>query len=85
FPYYSTQQAIVWMPEESIIRANESGHIQSINFKNNQIQRNQILFQLSNPYLLEKYELQKLQVEELDYKLRQASLDDLAQRRKLEY
>lgn len=85
FPYYSTQQAIVWMPEESIIRANESGHIQDINFKNNQIQQNQILFQLSNPDLLEKYELQKLQVEDLDYKLRQASLDDLAQRRKLEY
>ncbi|NNP76398.1 hypothetical protein A7P54_08190 [Acinetobacter sp. Ac_3412] len=85
FPYFSTQQAIVWMPEESIIRANESGHIATINLKNNQIQQNQMLFQLSNAELTEKYELQKLQVEELDYKLRQASLDDISQQRKLEY
>ena len=85
FPFYSTQQAIVWLPEESIIRANESGQIQKIDFKTNQIQENQILFQLSNPELVEKYELQKLQVEELDYKLRQASLDDLSERKKLEY
>lgn len=85
FPYYTTQQAIVWLPEKSIIRANESGHIQKIDFKTNQIQPNQILFQLSNPDLVEKYELQKLQVEELDYKLRQASLDDLSERKKLEY
>ncbi|WHR57188.1 site-2 protease family protein [Acinetobacter haemolyticus] len=85
FPYYSTQQAIVWLPETSMIRANESGHIQSIDFKNPHIEQNQTLFHLSNPDLMEKYELQKLQVEELEYKLRQASLDDLAQRKKLEY
>ena len=85
FPYFTTHQAIVWMPEESIIRANESGHISQVNLKNNQIHKNQMMFQLSNSELIEKYELQKLQVEELDYKLRQAALDDIPQLQKLQY
>lgn len=84
FPYYSTQQAIVWLPEESIIKSMESGYIKTVNIQKNQIQKNQILFSLENDELLEKYQLQKLQIEEIDYKIRQASLDDIQQRAKLE-
>ena len=84
FPYYTTQQAVVWLPEESMIRAMESGSLKTIHLKNNQIEKNQILFTLENAELTEKYHLQKLQVEEADYKIRQASLDDIELREKLE-
>lgn len=84
FPYYSTQQAVVWLPEESVIRATESGSIQTIHLRKNQIEKKQILFTLENTELTEKYDLQKLQVEAIDFKLRQASLDDVQLRQKLE-
>lgn len=75
FPYYSVQQAVVWLPEESIIRAQESGHIHTDHLSSNIINKNQLLFEFSNADIIEKYEIQKLQIEEINNKLHQASLD----------
>lgn len=84
FPYYSTQQAVVWLPNENVIKSMESGEIKTVNLSQNQIQKNQILFKLENNELIEKFELQKLKVDEVDYKIRQASLEDVQLRAKLD-
>lgn len=85
-PYYSLQQAVVWLPDEAFVRAQHEGHIQkSWVIAHQQLQANQRIVQLEDQKLNTDWQLAKLKVETLQDKLRQANLDDLPQSNRLQH
>ncbi len=85
-PYYSLQQAVVWLPDEAIVRAQHEGHIQKSWIKaQQQLQANQPILQLDDQKLIIDWQMSKLNVEKLQDKLRQTNLEDLPQSNQIKY
>lgn len=78
-PYYSVQQGVVWLPEETIVRSKSTGHVQKVLVKDGQkVAENTPLIKLSNNELLAKLAAEKGKQEQIQLKLRQERLNDQA-------
>lgn len=83
-PYHSVHQAIVWLPESSIIRAGQDGHVVEVLVQERQqVEAARTLLRLSNDDLSLQWEVARLQQEAIQGKLRQAYQDDIAKTNQL--
>ena len=75
-PFYSVQQAVVWVPDEAMVRAAESGHVRVGDLPNGAtVKPGQVLMQLDNPPLLAELGVAAAAVAEAQAQLRQAEFN----------
>lgn len=84
-PFYSVQQGVVWLPDESIVRAQSTGHVTDVFVtQDQQLKPNTILMQLNNDELTSQLALETSKQEEVKLQLRQARLDSQSEVNELE-
>ena len=83
-PYNSTQQGVVWLPDEAAIYTKEDGFILQNHPDGKSIQNGEQVFLLSNSQLLEQKTLLELQLQEIDIKMRSIYFDNFQEKQKLE-
>ena len=76
-PFYSVQEAIVWVPDTAILRAEESGHVGNFQFANgDRVRVGEIMGHLFNPQLVAEYEIADAEVFSLNTRIRQTEQSD---------
>lgn len=83
-PYNSTQQGVVWLPEEAAIYAKEDGFITYNHSDGHSLVKGDPLFILKNTNLTEQKNLLELQLSEIDLKIRGAYFNNFQEKEKLE-
>jgi putative peptide zinc metalloprotease protein len=75
-PFHSVQEAVVWVPDEAMVRAAESGHVREAYVPaGSAVQVGQRLIRLDNPELLAELGVAAAAVAEVQAQLRQAEFD----------
>ncbi|MEP7300032.1 MAG: hypothetical protein ABI699_00770 [Caldimonas sp.] len=76
-PFRSVHQAVVWLPEEAIVRAGTAGHVVEAGVRPGQaVATGDALMVLASPPLLAEYEIALGGVEQTQAQLRKAETDD---------
>ncbi len=76
-PFYSTHQAVVWLPDDAIVRAESAGHIVRSEAQPAQsVKAGQALLQLDNAALQADLGVAQAEVEQTQAQLRQAEVDN---------
>jgi putative peptide zinc metalloprotease protein len=88
-PFYAVSEAVVWVPEAAIVRAGESGTVETpLLGANVVVVAGDFIGQLENPILMSKFSVTEAQVDELDSQLRKQEFQEveksIAARKELE-
>jgi len=76
-PFYSVQQAVVWLPDEAIIRAEASGHVRTVYQADGQsVSPQEKLLELDNPALSAELSSAAARVSSTEARLRKAEVDE---------
>ena len=76
-PFHSVHEAVVWLPEEAIVRAEVPGHIVQVAAQNEQaVTAGQHLVRSDNPELMADWEMAAAVSEGLRSRIRQAEVED---------
>ncbi|MEO8152322.1 MAG: site-2 protease family protein [Rhizobacter sp.] len=76
-PFYSTHQAVVWLPDDAIVRAQSAAHIAQARVNSAElVTAGQTLLSLDSPTLLADYGVALASVMQVQAQLRQAEVDN---------
>jgi putative peptide zinc metalloprotease protein len=76
-PFYSVQQAVVWLPDAALVRADEAAHIQTALVKSEDfVHVNQPLVTLENPELAAEQQVASSEVESLQVQIRNKEVEE---------
>lgn len=76
-PFYSVRQAVVWLPDEAIVRADAAGHVAQAHVApSTRVTAGQSILTLANPALQAEYESAAAAVRQTQAQLRKAEVED---------
>lgn len=79
-PFYSVHQAVVWLPDEAIVRADAAGHVAQAHLApSTRVTAGQSILTLANPALQAEYESAAAAVRQTQAQLRKAEVEDRVQ------
>lgn len=79
-PFHSLQQAVVWLPDAAIVRAEVAGHVVQVRHQGGDaVRAGDALLRLDNPQLTADAGVAAASVAQAQAKLRKAEVDDLVQ------
>ncbi|HMX09907.1 MAG TPA: biotin/lipoyl-binding protein [Burkholderiaceae bacterium] len=79
-PFYSVHEAVVWPPDEALVRNQEAGHVARVLVAPGaEVRVGQVLAQLSRPELEAQFQVAQAEVAQLEARLRSAEVNDRIQ------
>jgi putative peptide zinc metalloprotease protein len=76
-PFYSVHQAVVWLPDEDIVRADAAGHVVQVHVApSTQVHAGQPIVTLDHPALQAEYQSAAAAVRQTEAQLRKAEVED---------
>ena len=76
-PFHSVHQAVVWLPDEAIVRADAPAHVgRAVARPGQRLARGDSILSLDSPTLMADYEVAQSAVEQIEAQLRKAETDD---------
>jgi putative peptide zinc metalloprotease protein len=76
-PFYSVHQAVVWLPDDDIVRADAAGHVAQVHVApSTQVHAGQPIVTLDHPALQAEYQSAAAAVRQTEAQLRKAEVED---------